>query len=650
MDAFASPSIRPAGPLRAWPKVLEALLATLILSLSMVGVPGVPNSGLDASWQLMLIHAHEAGLQFGREVIFTWGPWGFLCNGYHMGATGAVPLLLWQTAGKLGMALGMVLLTRGLVAWRRMAFVVLFLAFHWLFLDTEYFTFIALAVVAGMQGRETPWAGAMMCAAALGFVAQLKFTYLVLSGVGLASAAACWALRGSWPRALALVLAFAVSFAGAWVAAGQSIDNLFPYVRRGLDIATGYGDAMGFDEPWPLFLWGAGTALGMGVFLYAAWRSMAERSLAWTSCGFLAFAFFVMWKESFTRADLVPLGGHVFGLFSLALILTPILPGLLFPGRRLHGVDALVPVLLMGVWQVDPAYYSQGPTIAWQRWYGNSHALVRLGSLPGDWQRQYEAACDTEALPAVRAAVGRDGVDVYNFSVGAALMNGLNVEARPIFQGYSAYTPSLEGWNLRHYQSPKAPLYLLWNEERIDDRFPGEDDAMLVTALAGHYTPFLKEGSYWLLRRTSPLASAPLRRTVIDRRTVKLWNEVSLEAGRGHAVGIQVEAVPTAIGRLRGLLYRPPTVFLTTTDDSGHRYAWRLLPQVARAGMLLAPVLTLGDDAAAFFRGEARIWVKSFHFEAPAEQSEFWSHFDVVVYTLPDLPLNAPGASPDATP
>src|SRR5271155_4441918 len=125
MDGFASPSTRAEKPGRGLLRGFETAFLTAAVGFALMGIPGVADTGLDASWQLMLIHAHAAGLQFGRDVIYTWGPWGFLCSGYTMGRLEAVPILIWQTGGQLGVALCLVLLTRGLVFWRRIAFAVL---------------------------------------------------------------------------------------------------------------------------------------------------------------------------------------------------------------------------------------------------------------------------------------------------------------------------------------------------------------------------------------------------------------------------------------------------------------------------------------------------------------------------------------------
>jgi len=40
---------------------------------------GNPSSGLDFSWTYGINLAAEQGLIFGREVLFSYGPFGYLC-------------------------------------------------------------------------------------------------------------------------------------------------------------------------------------------------------------------------------------------------------------------------------------------------------------------------------------------------------------------------------------------------------------------------------------------------------------------------------------------------------------------------------------------------------------------------------------------
>ncbi len=641
MDAFASPSIRGETPGPGRFHIVETVVMTLAVALSLFSVLGRADPRLDASWQVMLIHAHSEGLQFGRDIIFTWGPWGFLFCLTDLGSVAAVPILIWQVGGHLLVALALVTLTRSLVPWRRIAFVASLLAFHWLFLDTVYFVLIALIAIAALMRRDASIVRLVAWTLVLGFLAQIKFTYFVISSAAVLAATACWIGRGSWKRSWALAGAYLFAVVASWIAAGQDLDNFYPYIRRSLEISSGYADAMGFDESWPLFFWGSVLALVCLVFVWRVWRTVSDRAFAAGTSAYLAFSFLVMWKESFIRADLVPLGGHVFGFFTYILILAPVLPGLLFPGRRWHWFDYSFGLCLVGIASFDADYYRLGPRVAWQLLHGQMEALKRLGELPGDWQRSFDEASADASLPRIKAAVGKRTVDVYNYSTAIALLNGLRLSSRPIFQSYSAYTPSLEGYNLRYYQSDRAPDFLIWKNENVDGRYPGQDDAMLVAALPGHYEGMFKEGEYWLFRRVSSVSVAPPELRLVLRRSVRLAEEIELAPPIDQAIWLRADPAPNNLGRLRAMLYKPALINIATTDEQGRRRTWRLLPRIARSGFILVPTLEDGSDLALLMNGGAHSTVTSFHFESPGGEDEFWSHVDVSVFQMPGLPLRS---------
>jgi hypothetical protein len=511
------------------------------------------------------------------------------------------------------------------------------MAFNWYFLDVTFFVLITLAGVAGLMRRGAPVSRLVLWACVLGFLSEIKFTYLVLAAAAALAGVACLAFRRSWGRAAAVAAAFAASAAVAWMGAGQSPANLFAYVRHSIEIASGYGDAMGLDEAPRVFLCGAALAAACAAFAWGVWRAVPERGYARCAGALVAFSMFVMWKEGFTRAD-----GHVMGFFALVIILAPVLPGLLFPERRWHGFDAAPILCLLGMAAADPGMLERVPRIVWERVYGNAAEICRIGSLPARWQRSYEEACAAAALPAAAEAVGAGSVDVYNSFTGAAILNGMNLSARPIFQSYSAYTPDLEELNLEAFRSGGAPDFLMWGDDVIDGRYPGQDDARLLAALPGHYTPLFSEGGFWIFKRTgAPSLAPPERRPVLGAR-VRLGEEVVLPPRLGHALWLRADAVPDLLGRARSLLYKPARIDLVTTDDVGQRRSWRLVPRVARDGFVLVPTLLGGSDMAMFLRGEAGPSVRSFHFESPGSQGEFWSHVDVGVFALPGLPLTGP--------
>jgi hypothetical protein len=639
------------------------LVLGVLLWLSLISLPMAPATDLDASWQEMLVYGHARGWQFGRDVIFTWGPWGMLCSVFHLGRMGAVTKLVWEVGGKALLAGGLIALTGALPLWRRAVFVLACLLFHWFFLDVIYFVFVTLVVIRLMQRAPAsgPWVGWV---AALAFLAEFKFTYTVLTAGGVMAVAWVWWRRGrevgrdgggrggggggrggaaGGGAAAGLLAAYGAALLVFWVAAGQSPDNLWPYLRRSLEIATGYGDAMMLDEPAAIFWVGLAVGAAGLLFCWRVGRGHSDRALAWGAAGFLAAAGFLMWKEGFVRAD-----GHVYGFFCYGLLAVLVVPALLYPARRFNWVEGAALGCGWGVWLVAPVLVVAGPRISWERLCGNARMLPELTRLPGEWEEALATARSAAALPEIRRVVGGRSVDVYNFRQGVALLNEFNLTPRPVFQSYSAYTPGLDGWNLRFYGSGRAPDFLLWAHDSIDSRYPSIDDASLVVALAHHYRPVLREGEYWLLEKQSSVSAAPLRRHLLLDRTVRLGEEVAAPFHHGDAVWFQARLELTKLGRLRALAYKAPLIQLTVTDDQDGRTTWRVLPRIAVAGFLLDPLLATGDDLVAFLEGERRVGVRALCLDCPADQAEFWGSLQISLFALPDLPLRTVARAPAA--
>src|SRR5258706_13774741 len=72
----------PAEP----PKLLIPLITALLLALVFLTVPpAAPDLDADPAWCGVLTYAHQHHLQFGTQIVFTFGPFGFLIAPYFFG-------------------------------------------------------------------------------------------------------------------------------------------------------------------------------------------------------------------------------------------------------------------------------------------------------------------------------------------------------------------------------------------------------------------------------------------------------------------------------------------------------------------------------------------------------------------------------------
>src|SRR5579862_9906345 len=98
------------------PHPARVLLSALFISLVFLTVPmAAANLGVDSSWCAVLNWAHERGLQFGKDIVFTYGPLGYLIAPYTLTQPSG-SLILTNAALSFHAALGLCLVM-GRLAW-----------------------------------------------------------------------------------------------------------------------------------------------------------------------------------------------------------------------------------------------------------------------------------------------------------------------------------------------------------------------------------------------------------------------------------------------------------------------------------------------------------------------------------------------------
>lgn len=611
--------------------ILPASLTLLLWPVLMI-FPNAPETRLDASWQETLVYAHQQSWQFGRDVIFTWGPWGFLQSIFHLGDSGAGLRLAWELAGKLLLAAGLVALVHPLPRWRVVTFAAITALCAHVFQDGVYMIFLTLAGLALVLRPALDRRAAVALVAGLAFLAQLKFTYTLLAAAGVAIAGVTLTVRGQAKRAAVTAAGFVAAFVAWWLLAGQNPDNIIPYFRRSWEVTTGYAAAMGMDE--------APAVLGCGVALLLAgggiaawwWRMHPDRIGGRGAAVLLALAWFVAWKHGFTRAD-----GHVLGFFLFAVPLVAGLPVTGLPRANFFWL-ALVPALA-GAWIFQPGLLPSLPGETVKRIRSNFARASRAASLPATWREELARARETHGLRQLPARIGAARVDVYNYEQGVALLSGLRFAPRPVFQGYTAYAPSLARRNLRYFQSPAAPEFLLWHATTIDGRFPTLDEAWLLPELPGRYRQVAREADFLLLERAVALPGQPLVRRRLTGQTIAFDEPLAVPESPEGAIWVQISTPPTQIGRLRAALYKPPQLELVVEEVGGRETSWRLLPEVAREGFLLNPFLETGKDFAAYLEGRGHKRIKTLRVRTAPGGEEFWGDSRVDFFVLEGQPV-----------
>ena len=186
---------------------------------------------------------------------------------------------------------------------------------------------------------------------------------------------------------------------------------------------------------------------------------------------------YLSWNRGFIRAD-----NHVLSFFCLhpAVLITIWL--IAKPKNTIRWTGYALTLLifltsLFGFIQQKPGELLSSVTGTLVRIKNSWQIVTGLSGFSDQFGAALAGARRMHALPKVQAEVRDASIDVLGNEQAMALLNNLNYTPRPVFQGYTAYTPNLINLNTAFYSSPKAPAYVLYKNQTIDDRFPTLDDA-----------------------------------------------------------------------------------------------------------------------------------------------------------------------------
>jgi hypothetical protein len=576
----------------------------IVFWLLLIHLPGqvlVPE--LDSSWQGALSYFTFKGLQFGKDVIFTYGPWGYITvdtySGYLLPSRVGLDVVLKGVFALLMAALAMRL--RPALRWWFAMNIVLF---SMVAADAVYLFVIALSACLVIES-ELSLGFAVGIGVLFALVSLTKFTFFLLCTANLLIVVGYALSKQKWLRATELAITYLVCLILFWCLAGQHLSGVLPFLRGAYEIASGYAEAMSINESWLVFWAGVSAILLAGAIFVGLARGNKDKGRNVAMLMVLCVSLFVAWKEGFVRAD----HRHIYTLFAFLLFAEPAAWAVFQPSskqRQLLLGMTLVALLspYAFLFSIRPGLFAELLLKVHDRVIENSTALVHPS--------QYRAAMDTalarnkdqSALPTIKRLVGKDSVDVYGFDQAIALLNDLNYRPRPVFQGYSAYTPLLVARNRSFYLGPTAPTFVILKYQTVDDRLAAEDDAGALEVILQNYEPLGMEEKCMLWKRKAESPPLPPRRLL--REGTGAWGDALPLLSDQSPVWIEVDIGNTWLGKLREFLYKPAKITMTLQTVDHQTQHYRLVRPLARSGFIINPALRNLSDLLEAYRNPGK--------------------------------------------
>ena len=678
LDNNAIAAVRPIqvrGLLAGW--LATAFLLVTLVCMLVPFSPVMPGSGLDLSWIFAMNQAEVEGLSFGKAIVFTFGPYsGIYTHLYHP----ASDLMIMVASGYLAFSywLATALLLRN-SRWPLTIVAVLIWLSAEIYLTDSLF--LAYPLVAGLAGLAIfdprfracrfPLPIIALLFAPFGLLLLIKGSMIMLIGVIVVICCLYFLNIGKFAAAVLSVVAPLLSTIGFWVWSGQRMDGLPDYFVSMVPIVSGYTEAMasnGFLHELILYLL---LALLLLLSIARAKAILAKYAILLITAIYL----FVLFKAGFVRQDghvIIAADGLLLGSFFVAL----------FMGSQQIAKNQLLLILASTFFwmlalithsinsdQIKAALLNRGVDMAsWQHESKYSQAIhaydvlgpesllhLSLGAvrfpLPyvRAWQgiefrlREKNALADklSLAMQSLKKEAGfpmlSGTTDIYSYDQSYLIASGNTWDPRPVLQSYSVYMPSLVEMNRQHLLGLNAPDNIIFRVQPIDNRMPSMEDGASWPALLTRYHATMAKNGYLFLRKRQALK--PVEVMPVMSQAAYRFGEQVMVAQLGKPVFAAIDVEPTLLGRIMGMLYKPPILQITLHLENGQIRQYRIISGMAKTGFLLSPLIENTAQFALLYSGistSSMQAVKSFKVQTVSSNDGLWKERYSVIFKTMD--------------
>lgn len=553
------------------------------------------GNGLDPSWGVGLHMARHHHLRFGTDIIYTFGPLGFLVQ----------PVIAYPAQGlvagwlriPLFAFVGWFLISRlrCVVPW--WVATVVAVPLTWAMVAPQGFggdapgVVLVVALAAGVARFTADHcqlsrrvAALLALAVVLGALIKMDVGLVGASALLLYVVGAGIADGDAPPRTATLLLitvaVLTVGLVVMWVLLGQPIGSLGPWLRSSMDVVLGHNAAMGADNGR---LWWAPATVAaivtVSALLVAAtwtlpWRRRAVAFVFTASMVLLAV------KQAFLRSD----GGHMQRLVALFIALGVTLGVALasrHASRRARVVSMPLAAVLCGAMVVMALSVNAIGGVPFVSPVKGMQSVRYLMDMTASQTRRTAlVAWGHTAQPTVMKVpptmikrIGNKSVHIEPWDASVAWVYRLNWHPLPVFQSYMAYTPRLDHLNADALASPSGPQTILHQSLALDGRIPRFQSPSANVEMLCRYS-MVEFGSDWNLFARNASSRCGRGRT-LGSYSAHQGTPVTVPVSAGdemvvaHFEGLD----PGLVGNIRALLLRPrPMVFRVGADPMAHRF------------------------------------------------------------------------------
>lgn len=552
----------------------------------------LPGTGLDPSWQEALVQATDQHLVFGKDIIFSYGPFHQIYTSQISENLG--PLLI----GRLlyGVACGAALLLLANLSTLSFGFALAgFMALCTSTSPDATFYVLPLILLLSITIKSCARVIMLQVLIYLGLIVGVftKLSYATAVTPTILTVGFLLIYRKGTSVWFKLVIgcAFLIAPFLLWLAAEQSILTLPQYLLgSNIEIIKGYASAMAYDDTasnWQIYAYWIGSAIVLLIIAQSSY--IKTRNLMLSTCIFTStlIILWVVFKAGMVRHD-----GHAiisgltlatFAIITCAyshnvqlnsgninILFVPLLIGLSITSQFAHPIRTNLDIWIDRLWS-SSLIFARAIAMKNERLkLINSRHLIAIAIRP-----------EVEDLSPVPMNSSADSIP---WDIADITANHLNYSPRPVIQSYAAYTDILQRKNAEHFRSHSSPSYIIIQSKSIDGRMPLDMDGQSIRALSSNYK-LVGHGSRGslILHKNPGQNRYPVHQ--LYSRTIPLksglsngnrnWTILPKNLLLGSIFSIRINSTP--FRKLQTMLFKSQPIYMEIEFSSGQILSYKVL-------------------------------------------------------------------------
>ena len=607
------------------------------------------NSGLDSSWAWSLNYFFENSYIFGRDVVFTYGPLGWLL--YSSGKTVDITCCFWVVMIFItAYVLYESLIKTALKNRQWFKFSIFTLTFLYAFFcnkcSPEYFilylycltvlTFVFISsskfllVIASLLLTTSFFMKFSLVIQIIAFVTTLAMLLLIF--------------KNKHYKALLLhiFLSFTLCCVIYLVFYSHSINDLVNYFVGSINQAIGYNWAMSIGEGHRYTKFLSIAIFYLLIFVIIAFFNIKDERNLPLIFSILSVLFF-MYKHGFVRGD-----GHVYIFFNTIVpFLGLFLLFFRYPKQTLSFtlnignlsivkkdiVDCII-IIMIVVSLVLLKHFNAFHDIKNSLDYKLSNYSNYI-----EHAKKQKASQNADLPHSFTERIKNKPVSIYPIDLLYARNQKINFVPLYPVQAYSGYTTWLDEKSSEKFSIKKGPEYVIFNRDTIDNRFPFIEMPMTyLTFLRNYFIDYYDRTKdlFLLKKRSVPLF---LDESIIYKKTEKFIISDPIQINDiSNNLMLKLNVKYSLWGRFINFIYKTPSVDMILTYDDGTKVQRRIILQNLVNGFIVSSIPNSSLDLIEIFNNNRpQKHVTSIQFTGPGLM--FFSNIASVDFYTVKLPL-----------